>query len=182
VHAQTNFGESVSPSPPPYVIHHIPLSGRGTYVARSRAYCAMPLNFSSKQRRGQFHDEYAQSTGRVNTFGQVAIKFHRNTNGLRYWLEKVQHDAAVCRPALCAKPRRGSTALVDEFIKEKTSNLRPPRLNIAIQICGSRGDVQPFIPIAKLLQGHGHRVRICTHPAFKDFVVSASSVGRKQGS
>jgi sterol 3beta-glucosyltransferase len=136
----------------------------------------MPLNFSSKQRRGQFHDENAQSTGRVNTFGQVAIQFHRNTNGLRYWLEKVQNDAAACRPALRPKPRRGSTALIDKFITEKTSNLGTPRLNIAIHICGSRGDVQPFIPIAKLLKTHGHRVRICTHPAFKDFVVSAGSV------
>lgn len=63
--------------------------------------------------------------------------------------------------------------LVDEFINEKGTAARP-RLNIAIHICGSRGDVQPFIPIAKILQAapHGHRVRICTHPAFKDFVVS----------
>jgi UDP:flavonoid glycosyltransferase YjiC (YdhE family) len=47
-------------------------------------------------------------------------------------------------------------------------------LNIAILIVGSRGDVQPFIPIAQLLSKppYGHRVRICTHPAFKDFVES----------
>jgi sterol 3beta-glucosyltransferase len=134
----------------------------------------MPLNFSSKQKRGRFHDEEAQSTGRVNTFGQVAIQFHRNTQGLKYWFDKVQNDAAACRPAQCAKPRGGRTALVDDFIKERDGNVRAPRLNIAIHICGSRGDVQPFIPIAKLLQSppHGHRVRICTHPAFKDFVVS----------
>jgi sterol 3beta-glucosyltransferase len=135
----------------------------------------MPLNFSSKQRHGQYHDEKAQSTGRINTFGQVAINFHQNTAHLRYWFDKLQNDAAACRPAQCARPRRGSTALVDEFVSEKTGTTpRKPRLNIAIHICGSRGDVQPFIPIAKLLQAppHGHRVRICTHPAFKDFVVS----------
>jgi UDP:flavonoid glycosyltransferase YjiC (YdhE family) len=134
----------------------------------------MPRNFSSKQKRGEYHDEKAQSTGRVNTFGQVAIKFHKNTTHLKYWFDKVQNDAAACRPARCVKPRRGSTTLVDEFVKEKTSNISAPRLNIAIHICGSRGDVQPFIPIAKLLQAapHYHRVRICTHPAFKDFVES----------
>jgi sterol 3beta-glucosyltransferase len=138
----------------------------------------MPLNFSSKQRRGRFNDDNAQSSGRVNTFGQVAIKFHSNTKGLKYWLDKVQNDAAAYRPAQRAKPRRGSTALVDEFIKENENNSGAPRLNIAIHICGSRGDVQPFIPIAKLLQSppHGHRVRICTHPAFKDFVVSDGNV------
>lgn len=138
----------------------------------------MPLNFSSKQKHGHFHDDKAQSSGRINTFGQVAIQFHRDTAQLKYWFDKVQNDAAACRPAQRARPRRGSTALVDEFINEKKSNLGTPRLNIAIHICGSRGDVQPFIPIAKLLQAppHGHRVRICTHPAFKDFVVSARDI------
>jgi hypothetical protein len=45
-------------------------------------------------------------------------------------------------------------------------------INIAILIVGSRGDVQPFVAIAKELQGkpYNHRVRICTHPVFKDFV------------
>lgn len=47
-----------------------------------------------------------------------------------------------------------------------------PKLNIAIHIVGSRGDVQPFIPIAQILSKppYSHRVRICTHPVFKDFV------------
>lgn len=138
----------------------------------------MPLNFSSKQRHGLYKDEKAQSSGRVNTIGQVAIKFHRNTTQLKYWFDKVQNDAAACRPAQSARPRRGSTALVDELITDKKGGTPKPRLNIAIHICGSRGDVQPFIPIAKLLQEepHGHRVRICTHPAFKDFVVSSSGI------
>ena len=47
-----------------------------------------------------------------------------------------------------------------------------PRLNIAIHIVGSRGDVQPFIAIGQILQKppYSHRIRICTHPVFKDFV------------
>ena len=47
-----------------------------------------------------------------------------------------------------------------------------PRLNIAIHVVGSRGDVQPFIAIGKILTKppYGHRVRICTHPVFKGFV------------
>lgn len=47
-----------------------------------------------------------------------------------------------------------------------------PRLNIAIQIVGSRGDVQPFIAIGQILSKppYSHRVRICTHLMFKDFV------------
>lgn len=47
-----------------------------------------------------------------------------------------------------------------------------PRLNIAIHIVGSRGDVQPFVAIGQILQKppYSHRIRICTHPVFKDFV------------
>ncbi|GME65336.1 glycosyltransferase family 1 protein [Neofusicoccum parvum] len=47
-----------------------------------------------------------------------------------------------------------------------------PRMNIAILITGSRGDVQPFIALAKVLQSppYSHRVRIVTHPNFKTFV------------
>lgn len=44
------------------------------------------------------------------------------------------------------------------------------KLNIVIQIVGSRGDVQPFLALGNALQKHGHRVRIATHGAFEDFV------------
>lgn len=44
------------------------------------------------------------------------------------------------------------------------------KLNIVIQIVGSRGDVQPFIALGNALQCHGHRVRIATHDVFADFV------------
>lgn len=47
----------------------------------------------------------------------------------------------------------------------------PPRLNIVVMVIGSRGDVQPFVAVAKVLaEKGGHRVRLATHPAFKDFV------------
>lgn len=49
--------------------------------------------------------------------------------------------------------------------------LPPPILNIVIQVVGSRGDVQPFIALGKVLrETYGHRVRLATHPNFKDFV------------
>ncbi|KAF7717345.1 Sterol 3-beta-glucosyltransferase [Penicillium ucsense] len=44
------------------------------------------------------------------------------------------------------------------------------KLNIVIQIVGSRGDVQPFIALGNALQAHGHRVRIATHDVFENFV------------
>jgi len=47
----------------------------------------------------------------------------------------------------------------------------PPRLNIVIQVAGSRGDAQPFVALGCALQrDHNHRVRIATHSVFEDFV------------
>ncbi len=52
-----------------------------------------------------------------------------------------------------------------------------PTLNIVIMVIGSRGDIQPFLKIGKLLkEQHGHRVRIATHPAFKEFVECDSAL------
>ncbi|KAK5070166.1 hypothetical protein LTR64_002003 [Lithohypha guttulata] len=49
--------------------------------------------------------------------------------------------------------------------------LPPPTMNIVIQIVGSRGDVQPFIALGQVLKKkYNHRVRIATHPTFRQFV------------
>ncbi|KAI3391137.1 hypothetical protein diail_7904, partial [Diaporthe ilicicola] len=47
------------------------------------------------------------------------------------------------------------------------------RLNIVIQVVGSRGDVQPFVALGNELQKYGHRVRLATHAVFQDFVISS---------
>lgn len=43
---------------------------------------------------------------------------------------------------------------------------------IAMLVCGTRGDVQPFLALALGLQKDGHRVRLATHAIFKDYVES----------
>lgn len=47
------------------------------------------------------------------------------------------------------------------------------RLNIVIQVVGSRGDVQPFVALGSELQKDGHRVRIATHDTFEKFVTDS---------
>ncbi len=52
-----------------------------------------------------------------------------------------------------------------------------PPLNIVIMVIGSRGDIQPFLKVGKLLkEDYRHRVRIATHPAFKKFVEQDSGL------
>ena len=48
---------------------------------------------------------------------------------------------------------------------------RSPILNVVIQVVGSRGDVQPFVALGKVLQEeYGHRIRLATHPTFRSFI------------
>src|SRR6476646_4575892 len=47
-----------------------------------------------------------------------------------------------------------------------------PPMSIVIMIVGSRGDVQPFIPIGQRL-AERHRVRIATHRVFRSLVEDA---------
>lgn len=53
---------------------------------------------------------------------------------------------------------------------ESRSKTWATKLNIVIQVVGSRGDVQPFIALGNELQRHGHRVRLATHNTFESFV------------
>ena len=71
--------------------------------------------------------------------------------------------------------------LVPESKKESHESCQLPpayrswsvRMNIVIQVVGSRGDVQPFIALGQELQKYGHRVRLATHNTFESFVKEA---------
>lgn len=69
-------------------------------------------------------------------------------------------------PQLQEHSTRSSTSHPPSYMSSRTI----PKLNIVIQIVGTRGDVQPFIALGHSLQKYGHRVRLATHPVFKKFV------------
>ncbi|KAK7430749.1 hypothetical protein QQZ08_002793 [Neonectria magnoliae] len=106
------------------------------------------------------------TSGDVGTDGRVQVQFHKSPQSLAAWCRRA--EGSLVSTDCPTKPRRFSVAEIPTTPKPIDS----PRLNIAIHIVGSRGDVQPFIPIAQLLSSapYSHRVRICTHPVFKDFV------------
>ncbi|KAJ5813241.1 hypothetical protein N7447_010264 [Penicillium robsamsonii] len=70
----------------------------------------------------------------------------------------------------------GSTTVRPDRISEhfepsqKSTKGWVTKLNIVIQVVGSRGDVQPFIALGNELKRYGHRVRLATHDMFESFV------------
>ena len=62
---------------------------------------------------------------------------------------------------------------VEEFAIDQTQWRDYPSMNIVIMIVGSRGDVQPYVALGKVLLKDGHRVRIASHETFRSFVLEA---------
>lgn len=114
------------------------------------------------------NDEDGLSTSaRVTDDGRVNIRINQLnrrlsqifTPALRQQVQSVQD----CRPHL--PPYAPPSLRGEEGVTP------PPPLNIVIQVVGSRGDVQPFVALGKVLKDtYGHRVRLATHPNFKDFI------------
>lgn len=70
-------------------------------------------------------------------------------------------------------PDSQDTAPPPDYIRFASPDQFPLRLNIVIQVVGSRGDVQPFVALGNGLQKYGHRVRLATHAKFESFVHDA---------
>ncbi|KAJ6014382.1 hypothetical protein N7540_008973 [Penicillium herquei] len=119
---------------------------------------------SNESNRVQFMGDGLNTGVRVLGDGRLDIRInqhkpslagllgHLKTTPIPSELEQVEDRSSM--DSLHAKP--------DSF---------PLHLNIVIQVIGSRGDIQPFVALGKELKSHGHRVRLATHLAFRDFVL-----------
>ncbi|XP_058188717.1 sterol 3-beta-glucosyltransferase UGT80B1 [Rhododendron vialii] len=96
-------------------------------------------------------------------------------------LVRIQNDGTV-EVDLTQNPHVASELLELRSIEFPPSNIdfiptelnkSVPKLRIAILVVGTRGDVQPFLAVAKRLQEFGHQVRLATHINFAAFVKSA---------
>lgn len=111
-------------------------------------------------RRVLMKDAHCKSTGRAKGDGRLQITMHETAhtgyiaNALGAVAHSMRSRAQPIAPKRIPPPPK----------------IRP-HLNIVAMVVGSRGDIQPFLRIGKYLKDEfGHRVRIATHPVFRDLV------------
>ncbi|KAI9874462.1 MAG: hypothetical protein M1830_009725 [Pleopsidium flavum] len=99
---------------------------------------------------GRVNININQSSRRLSNLLAPALRSQLNVH-----LEEEQHPPGYIPRALGGQP----------------GQIPPPPLNVVIHVVGSRGDVQPFVSLGKVLkQTYGHRVRLATHPTFRELV------------
>jgi hypothetical protein len=107
------------------------------------------------------------TNARVTDDGRIDIRFDQRFNRI----------AKVLVPALRAQldvqqdQQPPPPAYVPPSLSGQPGQTPPPSMNVVIHVVGSRGDVQPFVALGKVLKEcYGHRVRLATHPTFQKFV------------
>jgi hypothetical protein len=104
------------------------------------------------------------------------LRFHKRleteTCTDRSRLRILKPSKSNLKKALPDLPTDYAISVEDEYA-DKSPDRNVPSLNIVIFVVGSRGDVQPYLSLALnlILSDSRHRVRICTHGVFKDFVL-----------
>jgi hypothetical protein len=124
---------------------------------------------------GDQHDQIELSqdgfdtNAKVTDDGRVNIRINQKTRklsdllvpALRNQLKLVAQEDEIPLPPGYIPPALGGLP----------GQTLPPKLNVVIHVVGSRGDVQPFVALGKILKAtYGHRVRLATHPTFQGFV------------
>ncbi|KAF1360929.1 UDP-Glycosyltransferase/glycogen phosphorylase [Lizonia empirigonia] len=134
--------------------------------------------------RFKVSNEHFQTKGSVKSDGRLKLSILEEDIGSGYIAKALgavlpKHGKDDEQQSIHSYDARGgNTGKISPEEDEMENDIsRRVKLNIVIIIIGSRGDVQPFIRIGKILkEDYGHRVRIATHPAFKDFVQKDSGL------
>ena len=158
-------------------------------------------DFASKQERKEqekqgrsytrfnLGNEHFRSKGRISKRdGRLNISINELANSgyiAKALGQSIQHhlDVPRCRSSKVRQRHldQQADAERERDAESIASSLRAtvtrPRLNIVIMVIGSRGDIQPFLKVGKILKHeYGHRVRIASHPTFRDFVEKDSGL------
>ncbi|WYZ35207.1 hypothetical protein EsH8_I_001483 [Colletotrichum jinshuiense] len=109
-----------------------------------------------------------QHSDSVRNDGRVDVNLDsRLATTLARFIPDFKDPAQLAQEAAAQGPPPEYFEAAERFAERKAF---PVKLNIVIQVVGSRGDVQPFIALGNELQTYGHRVRLATHDVFDDFV------------
>lgn len=107
---------------------------------------------------------------RMRAAGLRALKLVGVAAGERFQLDFDAASDALQR----AEPWMGAyAAALPTFGGAQPPPPRVPPMSIVMMVVGSRGDVQPFVPIGQRLAAAGHRVRLATHEQFRPLVEKA---------
>ncbi|KAK5058770.1 hypothetical protein LTR84_011034 [Exophiala bonariae] len=114
-------------------------------------------------------NDFFESSSRIARDGRLRISVNETANS-GYLAKALGATIENHLTPHSAQEEKASQQAKADFLQAK-SNLVVPRMNIVIMVIGSRGDIQPFLKIGKILRDkYHHRVRIATHPTFKKFI------------
>ncbi|KAJ5917147.1 hypothetical protein N7466_010701 [Penicillium verhagenii] len=130
----------------------------------------MSESSSNGDERVQFSGDGLNTGVKVLGDGRLDIKIHEHRPKVADLLNRMQRSPLISQRTseMDLSEDRDSR----EGVPDKGQPF-PLKLNIVIQVIGSRGDIQPFIALGKGFKEHGHRVRLATHLAFRDPVLEA---------
>ncbi|KAK8115224.1 hypothetical protein PG999_007293 [Apiospora kogelbergensis] len=160
--------------------------GHGESAAATGAAPQEGTEVSAKEKRRRSDDQYRRfkvgndkysTKGKVKRDGRLNITVNDTSN--TGYLAKALGTAVkrIVPGADKVNSGRGSPSRLSSDTTTTSQTHRRPKLNIVIMVIGSRGDAQPFLKIGKVLkENYGHRVRIATHPAFREFVEKDSGL------
>ncbi|PLB51339.1 UDP-Glycosyltransferase/glycogen phosphorylase [Aspergillus steynii IBT 23096] len=130
------------------------------YLPRESSQNAPPISVDPDQ--VDIADDETQTQAEVTDDGRVDIVLNERANCLSNFFDStLQPQQSADKPP------------VSQSQQHESSPLSPLALNVVIHVVGSRGDVQPFVALGKVLRDrYGHRIRIATHAKFQKLVES----------
>ncbi|RYP91583.1 hypothetical protein DL770_002297 [Monosporascus sp. CRB-9-2] len=129
--------------------------------------------FQVQNEKYQTKGKVSKKDGRLN----ITVNDKSNTGYLAKALGTAVKKAVVGKEGEGKSGHRPTPTRLSSASTATSQKVKKPKLNIVIMVIGSRGDAQPFLKIGKVLkEDYGHRVRIATHPAFRDFVEKDSGL------
>ena len=129
-----------------------------------------PPPFGAELGQFDFNQNDFDTRGNVSNDGRLNINIDQRSRQFADLLAPVLRSQQG--PQDTEPPPPSESALqTSHSLHDQAKPLPPPVLNVVIQVVGSRGDVQPFVALGKVLkENYGHRVRLATHGTFQKFV------------